>query len=370
MKNKKVLITTACLVTAACGVAFAAVSGDRLKSPVLVGQGTATTESIAFDIGSGTSNTKLQNSPTGLLGVLSNGSTPASASGAAFYVSQKDSGPQFAIERTNSNTAAFSFYAHDAELDFTGLSSNTLGLRLADTGALTTFGVLLETSSSNSVSPEIDLTQTGGAGGNVMLRGGKSGTVPAFGTTDNTDMVFTANGSESFRILGANRQVGINSTSPTSQLDVVSSGVNTLHLVHANDTVNAITINNTTFGSTPSTGFNIQQANSGNANFTNNATQGFHLNGGAGFVVDTAGESGNTPHTCVVRSASNNTGTTDVSCSTNEIATGGGCLETTSSDIINKTAPTGGSTSAPPTGWECIANVASNLTAYAVCCLY
>lgn len=73
MKKKNVIFGITGLVIAT--VALAAVTGDRLKSPVNIGQGQNVTETLTFDQGLGTSNMVLKASAGGELTFLNNSSS-------------------------------------------------------------------------------------------------------------------------------------------------------------------------------------------------------------------------------------------------------------------------------------------------------
>jgi len=70
----------------------------------------------------------------------------------------------------------------------------------------------------------------------------------------------------------------------------------------------------------------------------------------------------------VVNAAANADATATVSCSPGERATGGG--NTGSGWLVRQSFPTGGSATAPPTGWQVVADnggAATNLTALVIC---
>lgn len=71
MKFNKKIFTLGGLLVAT--IAFAATQGDRLKSPVKVGDGTATNKSMIFDIGSGSANPVIRSTNTGTLQFSNNG---------------------------------------------------------------------------------------------------------------------------------------------------------------------------------------------------------------------------------------------------------------------------------------------------------
>lgn len=104
------------VVTVLGSVALAAATGDRLKSPVMVGQGQAVNESITFDMGS--SSAVIKGMPANKnIGFSISGSTPGPASNAGVFVSALNYSPAFALERTGANAGAFFFNPHDNELD-------------------------------------------------------------------------------------------------------------------------------------------------------------------------------------------------------------------------------------------------------------
>ncbi len=67
MKSRIKFGVIALAVALGAGIAFAGFPGDRLKIPVLIGQGTAVIEKLVFDLGLGSSNPLIQSTSGGVL---------------------------------------------------------------------------------------------------------------------------------------------------------------------------------------------------------------------------------------------------------------------------------------------------------------
>jgi hypothetical protein len=129
------MVAFVAIATAACGIAYAA-TGDRLKSPVLIGQGQAVSYSLGFDTGNGTSNATIKEfQPNANLGVVIGNSSPSYASGAAMFVSASTYSPVFGIERTGSVTGSFTIDPANNTLAIRNATSSTTDLSLSDTTA-------------------------------------------------------------------------------------------------------------------------------------------------------------------------------------------------------------------------------------------
>lgn len=223
-----------------------AATGDRLKAPVKVGQGSAVTTQVVFDVGNGSTNPFVQSSSGGTLQLSSDGSHLLSVG------------------------------------TVTGTAATVAGVETLTNKTLT---------------------------------------APVISTISNTGTL----------------------TLPTSTDTLVGRATtDTL----TNKTLTSPTINSPSVSSLT--------VSSGGMSVTGAAT------------LNSTG--GNVPHGCTVRTAvAGGVGNVTVSCNAGEMATGGGCSLSGSSQFNENNHPV---SATPPTQWNCSSSTTTGVTAYAVCCSY
>lgn len=147
-KVKKLSISIAVLFGTT--IAFAAISGDRLKSPVLVGQALVETLSIAFDTGFGAGNAKLVSTANTDLSLAVNGTNRVTATTSGASVTGTLSSSTSIKNADGSDGAPTYTFTNDTDTGFfreaageTGYTANGLkALEFDDRGIRTQVGSL------------------------------------------------------------------------------------------------------------------------------------------------------------------------------------------------------------------------------------
>lgn len=304
------------------GVALAAATGDRLKAPVMIGQGTAVTEKIVFDLGLGGSNPYIQSNSSGALSASTSGFTTD-----RFY-------------STSGGTVTNPGFSFGTDTD-TGIYQDAPGEVKAAVN-----GVNKLTIDASNVSSAVPVLAAGGSAG-----------APEYSFTGdtNTGMYRVTADSLGFATGGTNR-VTIDTATFASSLAV--DGHRFFSDIGATASAPA-------FSFTGDTDTGMYQDATGEIDFTVNGTK--RLTVDTATVTSTlpltlAGHGGNTPFNCTVRS--NSTGSVSVStksCNANEIVVGGGGLCSTGN--VTNTLPTSATT------WQvACSGAATTIDVYAICC--
>lgn len=157
-------------------VALAAAAGDRLKIPVLIGQGQAVTEKVTFDIGSGATNPFIQATSSGVLQLSSDGTHALSIGTIAGTLSTL-AGTESPTNKTFDSTSTMTG-VRMASLTPNGTNTVTFPAATATlaTNPTTTTGDIVY--ASNTATPAA-LARLGVGSATQVLFGG---TTPAWGT--------------------------------------------------------------------------------------------------------------------------------------------------------------------------------------------
>lgn len=313
------------------GAAFAASTGDRLKAPVMIGQGTAVTEKIVYDLGLGGSNPYIQSTAGGAIQISDTGTSCSTSLTAPLLVaSTSTSSPLFFGTGSGSVSAPVYSFTGDTNTGIYRFSDGNIGF--------TSNGVYAALIGSG----EADF---GGVANAYFPDGSVTAPGISFSTDSNTGIYKFGADAIGFSTGGVYRAL-------ITAAEADFTGTATVAVPAGTSGAPGIVI-----GGGGTTGF-----------YRSSNTVGVSVTGTSRFTIDSGGAtitgagSGNTPHACTRRTSSG-TGVTNatVTCSANEIVTGGGCFS--SAGLISRTRPdTTGS-------WECVFDSVGNVTAYAICCL-
>ncbi len=128
-------LASAFLLTLCAGVVFAATTGDRLKSPVMVGQGASGTLSIDFDTGNGSNDAKFVSTANTSMATYINGTNRLEATTSGITVAGNVQTSSVSVPDGTAGVPTYKF-SDDTDTGFFRESSNTIGV--ATGGARTT----------------------------------------------------------------------------------------------------------------------------------------------------------------------------------------------------------------------------------------
>lgn len=286
---KKRLALLAGFVVAA-SIAIAATTGDRLKSPVLVGNGKAVSNSVSFDTGSGSSNAKILGTSTNDINVEPGGSTVMT------FLANGDIG----IGTTNPQGAF--------EVDHDIISGNDQYVY-----------------SFNSGPP-------GSARSYVHLIG--SSQELTLGTATLDRLTIDSNGVTTLQPTNIGGvQLGLNIVDPGS-----GTGEGAYIKWESGSKTNAAAIGMISLG----TGLGSDLVLYADPTDSGSLTERMRALGAGGISV--TGTGGNVPHACTIRTSATAACPVTQSCNAGEILTGGGCASNTT---LLQTFPTNSTT------WQC-----------------
>jgi hypothetical protein len=341
MKNRTKIFLSAAIVCVATA-AYAASSGDRLKSPVKVGQATNVTESITFDQGFGTSNSQISatsgtitvSAPAVVAGSLT-AQSGESVTGNIVATGNIDAGGRLGIGTSGTPNANLDVLATNALPGFTSAT------------------IYINDHANKSFKLGMDTTNNA-----VWLQGENAGTgaMPMYLNPVGGNVgIGTASTQATVDVSGSS---GVPENDNTNQLLKLRNGTNGDQLVFGVDAVGH-------------SGW-IQSYEDGVSNtrlYLQNSGGPVNIGNGS---VPSSSVGGNVPHQCVVRTAGAVSTYVSVSCGGGEMATGGGCSTPVTGGGVTNSSPSGGSTTTAPTGWSCdFASVSAlDNAAYVVCCSY
>ncbi len=312
---KKRLIVLGLLVST---IALGAAVGDRLKSPVMIGQGSAVAESVTFDQGLGGSNPSVKVSSASVMQFTAAGADFANAS----------------FIRVPDGAVGAPSYAFSSQTN-TGMyrpSGSTIGFSVA--------GSLKATLDTNALTMEEPVWLPDGTAAAPTL---------AFSSETTTGLYQSSANTLGFATSGVERAT-------------LNNGAFTLdeQLESADGSASA-----------PGYGFTAQ-TNTGMYRPAG-TTIGFTTAGVQRMTIDNTtvttqlpmvinGTGGSVPHGCIIRSNSTTGSSNFQDCSAGEIVLGGGCHESSGSQAMFDSYPSS------TTRWSCGYAASATIIAYAICC--